>query len=67
MKNMKMIDLVSSAFLGWWSGMVLFAFLTLSDRWIIVGGFIGAAIKLYEDVWRANKKTEPEHNTHVNE
>jgi NADH:ubiquinone oxidoreductase subunit H len=65
MKNIKMSELISAAFLGGWSGMVLFVFIGRSETWAIIGGFIGAAIQIYQDVVYYRKKREPDHNSEV--
>jgi len=56
MKRIKVNEFLPAAFVGWWSGMVLFVFIARSEAWAIVGGFVGAAIQVYTELREKRKK-----------
>jgi uncharacterized membrane protein YoaK (UPF0700 family) len=61
MKNLKISEMLPSLFLGAWSGMVLSVFLSRSEKWVVVGCLVGAAIQVYQD-FVYKKRNETKHD-----
>jgi len=62
MNELKINELLPTAFIGFWGGMVLSIFLSRSDEWILFGGLTGAAIHVWQEL-RDRKRRMKDENT----